>query len=110
MKNTSQKVANLLLSINAVTFRFDPPYTYTTGLKSPVYLDNRLVMSYPKVRQEIIACYLQVVKDTIGLKNTHVISATATAAIPQGAWIAHMLELPMVFVRPTTKMHGKGSK
>ncbi len=106
----AQKVAKLLLSIGAVTFRFKPPYTYTTGLKSPVYLDNRLVMSYPKVRNKIIDYYLEAIEESIGVKNAQIISATATAAIPQGAWIAERLQLPMVFVRPTTKMHGKGSK
>jgi orotate phosphoribosyltransferase len=106
----AQKTARLLLSIQAVTFRFDPPYTYTNGLKSPIYLDNRLVMSYPKVRDEIIKLYIQTIKNNIGLKNIDVISATATAAIPQGAWVAYKLNLPMVFVRPSTKTYGKGNK
>lgn len=104
------KVANLLLSIKAVTFRFDPPYTYTTGLKSPVYLDNRVVISYPKVRTQVIDYYIQVLKEKIGLSNVDWISATATAAIPQGALVADRLNLPMVYVRPTTKSYGKGNK
>lgn len=109
-KKLAVKVAKLLLSIGAMTFRFDPPYTYTTGLQSPIYLDNRLVMSYPKVRDEIIKAYISAIKEKIGLQHIDFISATATAAIPQGAWVADRLKLPMVFVRPTTKMHGKGSK
>lgn len=106
----STEVAKLLLEIKGITFRFNPPYTYTSGLKSPVYLDNRLVMSYPKVRSKIIKYYIQVIKEQIGMKNVDWISATATAAIPQGAWIADRLQLPMVFVRPTTKSYGKGVK
>jgi orotate phosphoribosyltransferase len=106
----AKKIAKLLLSIGAMTFRFDPPYVYTTGLKSPIYLDNRLVMSYPKVREQIIDAYIEVIKDQIGLDNVDCISATATAAIPQGAWVAGKLNLPMVFVRPTTKSYGKGGK
>src|SRR5437667_177243 len=65
MNNTAKKVAELLLSIKAFTFRFDPPYTYTNGLKSPVYLDNRLVMSYPEIRDQIIALYIETIKGKI---------------------------------------------
>ncbi|HWY79349.1 MAG TPA: orotate phosphoribosyltransferase [Candidatus Sulfotelmatobacter sp.] len=107
MISSDKKIAKLLLSINAMTFRFDPPYVFTTGLKSPVYLDNRLVMSYPKVRKQIADAYIKTIKETIGLENIDCISATATAAIPQGAWVADRLNLPMVFVRPTTKSYGK---
>lgn len=106
----SIKVAELLLSINAMTFRFDPPYVYTTGLKSPVYLDNRLIMSYPKIREQIISFYTDVIKNKIGLENVDCISATATAAIPHGAFVAQKLNLPMVYVRPKTKSYGKGGK
>jgi orotate phosphoribosyltransferase len=107
---TDTKIARLLLSIDGMTFRFDPPYTYTTGLKSPVYLDNRLIMSYPKVRKDIVNYYVEVIKKHIGLENVEYISATATAAIPQGAWVAEKLNLPMVYVRPQTKSYGKGGK
>lgn len=106
----SIKTAKALLSIGAITFRFDPPYIFTTGLKSPVYLDNRLVMSHPKVRSQIIDAYITTIKNNIGLDKVDVISATATAAIPQGAWVAEKLNLPMVFVRPQTKSYGKESK
>lgn len=110
MKKSEEKVAELLLSIGAITFRFDPPYVFTTGLKSPMYLDNRLVMSYPKVRRKIVDYYIETIKKYIGLENVDVISATATAAIPQGAWVAEKMNLPMLFVRPQTKSYGKGSK
>lgn len=107
---SDKEIAKLLLTIGAMTFRFDPPYTYTTGLKSPIYLDNRLVMSYPKIRKQIVNAYIQTIKDHIGLENIECISATATAAIPQGAWVADKLNLPMVFVRPSTKKYGKETK
>ena len=98
------------MSINAVSFRFDPPYTYTSGLLSPIYLDNRLIMSYPDVRKKIMDLYIVVIKEQIGLENVEWISATATTAIPHGSWIADKLNLPLVFVRPTTKMAGQGKK
>lgn len=110
MKNIAENVAKQLLSIKGMTFRFNPPYIFTTGLKSPVYLDNRLVMSYPKVRKQIVDAYVEVIKSEIGLASVDCISATATAAIPQGAWVAEKLNLPMVFVRPTTKSYGKETK
>lgn len=110
INNISRQTAKLLLSIKAVTFRFDPPYTYTSGLKSPIYLDNRLVMSYPDVRDKIIGYYILAIKEKIGLKKVEWISATATAAIPHAAFVADKLKLPMVYVRPTTKKYGKGNK
>lgn len=106
----AERTASLLLKIKGITFRFNPPYTYTSGMKSPVYLDNRLVMSYPEVRKEIINSYIEVIKEQIGIDKVDYVSATATAAIPHGSWIADRLDIPMVFVRPTTKMHGKQSK
>lgn len=109
-KHRAIEIAKLLLGINAMTFRFDPPYTYTSGLKSPVYLDNRLVMSYIIVRKKIINHYINVIRTKIGLGNVDWISATATAAIPHGAWVAAKLNLPMVYVRPATKTYGKGGK
>jgi orotate phosphoribosyltransferase len=110
MNDISQKAADLLLSIDAVSFRFDPPFTYTSGLKSPIYLDNRLVMSYPVVRRQIVDLYIQVIKDKIGIENVECVSATASAAIPQGAWVADRLNLPMVYVRPSTKKYGKANR
>lgn len=106
----AQDTAELLLKIGAVTFRFNPPYTFTSGIKSPMYLDNRLVMSYPQIRKRIIDLYVKKIKKEIGISNTEWISATATAAIPHGALVADRLKIPLVFVRPTTKMHGKGNK
>ncbi|NMB57299.1 orotate phosphoribosyltransferase [Candidatus Beckwithbacteria bacterium] len=107
VKSISQATAKILLKIKAVTFRFDPPYTYTSGIKSPIYTDNRLVISYPEFRKKICNFYIQLIKEKIGIENIDYISATATAAIPMGSWIAEKLKLPMVFVRPDKKSHGK---
>lgn len=109
-RDIAEKTALLLLKIKAVTFRFNPPYTYTSGLKSPIYLDNRLVMSYPTIRKQIISFYVKVIKEKIGFDNVDWISATATAAIPHAAFVADKLKLPMVYVRPTTKKYGKGNQ
>ncbi len=107
---SEEKIAELLLDVSAMSFRFDPPFTYTSGLKSPVYLDNRLIISYPHKRNILIESYLKVIDKEVGIKNIDWISATATAAIPLGAWIADRLDLPMVYVRSSLKGHGKENK
>lgn len=109
-KKIAEKVAKILLEIKAVSFLFNPPFTYTSGLKSPIYLDNRIIMSYPKKRKQIIDYYISTIKKFIGLENIDYISGTATAAIPQASWVAWVLNLPMVYVRPSTKSYGKGNK
>lgn len=114
MKDYRQKIAvetaRILLNIGAVSFRFNPPFTFTSGIKSPIYLDNRIIMSYPKLRRQVVAYYIEIIKREIGLDRIDYISGTASAAIPQAAWIAGELDLPMVYVRPTTKIYGKGNK
>lgn len=110
MEKIAEQSAQILITIGAVSFRFDPPFTFTSGVKSPIYLDNRIIMSYPRERHQIILYYIALIKDKIGLSNIDYISGTASAAIPQAAWIAGELELPMVYVRPTTKSYGKGNK
>ncbi len=106
----ADRAAQLLIKIHAFTFRFDPPYTYTSGIKSPIYIDNRLIMSYVNIRNIFIDYYLEVLQNKIGFSNIDWISATATTAIPMGAWMADRLKLPLVFVRPTTKLAGQGKK
>lgn len=106
----AQETAKILLKIGAVSFRFNPPFVFTTGLKSPIYLDNRIIMSYPDEREKIINFYIDVIKDKIGLQHVEYISGTATAAVPQASWVSGKLHLPMVYVRPSTKSYGKGNK
>ena len=108
--NISKETAKILIKIGAVSFRFNPPFTFTSGLKSPIYLDNRIIMSHPKERRQIINFYIKIIKEKVHLDNVDCVSATASAAIPHGAWIAGKLNLPMVYVRPTTKSYGKGNK
>ncbi len=102
----SEEIAQFLLECDAVNFKFDPPFTYTSGLKSPIYLDNRKLMSYPKVRTKLIEIYLDVVRALPSFKEIDMISATATAAIPMGALLADHLDLPLVYVRMKSKEHG----
>lgn len=106
-ENIAQKVAKILLSIKAITLNPTAPFTYASGIKSPIYVDNRLLISYPKERKEIITYLVDAIKE----KNLSidVVAGTATAGIPHAAWVADALNLPMIYVRSKPKDHGKGS-
>jgi orotate phosphoribosyltransferase len=106
-KNIPKEIAKSLLDIKAITLRPQKPFKYTSGLLGPVYTDNRIIISYPKVRSQIIDAYIEVIKKEIGLKNVDLLSGTATAAIPHAAFISQKMNLPMVYVRGSKKGHGK---
>lgn len=101
-------IAEKLLEINAVALKPNEPFTWTSGMRSPIYCDNRLTLSYPAVRREIAS----------GLKNlileyfpgVEVIAGTATAGIPHAAWVSDLMDLPMCYVRSKAKEHGKGNQ
>jgi orotate phosphoribosyltransferase len=103
-----QQLANHLLEIGAVHLKPNDPFTWTSGIKSPIYCDNRLTLSFPLVRRKI----------AIGLEEliltyypeVDVIAGTATAGIPHAAWVSDNLNLPMVYVRGKAKEHGKGNQ
>ncbi len=99
------RFAEILLDIGAVTLSPEEPYTWSSGLKSPIYCDNRLTMSHPKLYREIIQGLVQLVKEHY--PSATAIAGTATAGIPHAALIADRLELPMVYVRDKAKGHGK---
>ncbi len=86
MEERSKKIAELLLELKAVTLNVKEPYRYTSGLLSPLYCDNRLIMSYPDKRLVILEAYLDVIKEAN--LDFNVIAGTATAGIPHAAWIA----------------------
>ncbi|MER2123729.1 MAG: orotate phosphoribosyltransferase [Exiguobacterium indicum] len=99
-------IASALLRIEAVTLSPNDPYTWASGLRSPIYCDNRLTLSYPEVRSLIANALAEKVK---GLA-VDVIAGTATAGIPHAAFVAERLGLPMVYVRSGNKKHGKGNQ
>lgn len=100
-----EKIAKYLLDIGAVELRPNDPFTWTSGIKSPIYCDNRLTLSYPKIRKEIAQGMVQLIKEHF--PEVEVISGTATAGIPHAAWVADLLDLPMNYVRSSAKGHGK---
>ncbi|MFT9847936.1 orotate phosphoribosyltransferase [Aneurinibacillus sp. REN35] len=106
--DTARQVAEKLLEIDAVALRPDEPFTWTSGIKSPIYCDNRMTMSYPEVRRLIYRSFAALIQEQYG--ETQVIAGTATAGIPHAAWVAEELNLPMAYVRSKPKGHGKGNQ
>lgn len=108
MKEQSNQIAKDLLDIEAIFLRPNKPFTWASGIKSPIYCDNRITMSYPHVRRAIAKGLAAVIKTTY--PEAEVIAGTATAGIPHAAWVAELLDLPMVYIRSKAKEHGKGNQ
>jgi len=101
-----KELANALLEIEAIKLRnIDNLFTWVSGIKSPIYCDNRLTISYPEIR-DLIATEIAK-KIELEYPDVDVIAATATAGIPHGAWIAQKLNKPMIYVRGEKKKHGR---
>lgn len=108
MKSQQHEIAHALLSIGAVELRPNNPFTWASGIKSPIYCDNRLTMSSPVVRKQIAAALARSIEDAF--PETEVVAGTATAGIPHAAWVSDVLNLPMVYVRSKAKEHGRGNQ
>ena len=102
-----REIINALLEIKAVELRVDKEnwFTWASGIKSPIYCDNRLTMSYPKIRKQIAEGFVKKIKELY--PNVDYIVGTATAGIPHAAWISDIMDLPMLYVRGSAKDHGK---
>jgi orotate phosphoribosyltransferase len=100
----NKEIAKILLEIKAVHLEPDNFFTWTSGIKSPIYCDNRQVISYPQHRNLIVNKFIDLIK--LEYPQTEVIAGTATAGIPWAAWIADKMKLPMLYIRSTSKGHG----
>lgn len=98
-------IARYLLEIGAVTLRPEKPFTWTSGIKSPIYCDNRLILSYPDVRDRIEREMARIIQ--IEYPECEMLMGTATAGISHAAIVANDLRLPMGYVRSSTKEHGR---
>tara|TARA_B100000767_G_scaffold102862_1_gene98730 strand:+ start:7321 stop:7959 length:639 start_codon:yes stop_codon:yes gene_type:complete len=103
-KKVAEQTINYLTQINAIKLNTKNPFTWTSGIKSPIYCDNRLILSYPDVRKFIADEMTNIVKNLYG-ENISV-AGVATGAIAIGAMIAERLDLPYAYVRPEPKGHG----
>lgn len=100
----AREVVKRLISIDAVTLSPNRPYTWSSGMKSPIYCDNRLIISYPTIRKFISKCLVKMIE--YHFPEAEVIAGTSTAGIPHASWVSAVLEKPMVYVRSSAKSHG----
>ena len=103
-KKVAEQTVNFLIQINAIKLNNKNPFTWTSGIKSPVYCDNRLVLSYPKIREFISDSMTHIITNKYGSDIS--IAGVATGAIAVGAMISERLNVPYAYVRPEPKGHG----
>ncbi len=103
-----QTIARRLLSIGAVFLRPEDPFTWASGIKSPVYTDNRLILTAPTVRSEVESAIADTVRREF--PECEVLMGTATAGIAHAAIAAHLMNLPMGYVRSSSKDHGRQNR
>jgi orotate phosphoribosyltransferase len=105
MIRVSKNMSDMLLDIKAVTFSFTKPYlyTFTSGIKGPMYCDNRRLISYPNKRRAVVDKVIKIAKKL----NFDIVGGVSTAGIPWAALIAERLHKPMVYIRPEPKGYGK---
>lgn len=101
-------IAKELLKIKAVFFRPEEPFTWASGIKSPVYCDNRLILTSPETREKVESAIAQTVKENF--PEAEVLMGTSTAGIAHAAIAAHMLSMPMGYVRGSAKDHGRQNR
>lgn len=101
-------IAKHLLDIKAVFLRPSEPFTWASGIKSPIYCDNRLTLSYPNVRKDVEAGLAKLIKENF--PEAECLMGTATAGIAHAALAADILELPMGYVRGGAKSHGRNNR
>lgn len=101
-------IAKDLLSIKAVFLRPEEPFTWASGIKSPIYCDNRLTLTAPEVRTDVEKGLAEIVKTYY--PEAEVLMGTSTAGIAHAAITAHMLDMPMGYVRSGAKDHGRGNQ
>lgn len=104
-KETAIKTAELLLQIKAIKLEPQQPFTWASGWKSPIYCDNRIILSYPPIRNYIRENFARQIEELYGKPD--VIAGVATGAIGIGMLVAEYMNLPFIYVRPEAKGHGR---
>ena len=104
MSDQGLKVAEFLLQIRAIELKPQNPFTWASGLRSPIYCDNRKTLSYPEIRDFLRIQFCEVIRQHFGLPD--VIAGVATGGIALGALVAQEMNLPFVYVRSEAKKHG----
>ncbi len=108
MNDKANKIADFLLQIKAIKLQPSTPFTWASGLKSPIYCDNRKTLSYPEVRNIIRDMFGEKVRELY--PGTEIIAGVATGAIAHGMLVADLLGLPFIYIRSGAKEHGLGNQ
>jgi len=106
----ARTAARILIEIEAVLFRPDDPFIFTSGRASPVYVDCRRIISFPRARAKLMDMGLELIAEEIGYESLEAIAGGETAGIPFAAWIAERLALPMLYVRKKPKGFGRDAQ
>ncbi len=104
-KYTAKFTAKKLLEVNAIKLQPNTPFLWASGWQSPIYCDNRITLSYPKIRDFIVSSFVADIRENF--TEIDVVAGVATGAIAVGALVANELDLPFVYVRPEAKKHGR---
>ena len=107
---TARITAATLMEIEAILFRPDDPFVFTSGRASPVYVDCRKIISFPKARTRLMDLAVELIDREIGRERIDVVAGGETAGIPFAAWIAERLDLPMIYVRKKPKGFGRNAQ
>ena len=107
-EKTAKLIAEDLLNIKAVFLRPEDPFTWASGIKSPIYCDNRLTLTAPEVRNDVENCMAETIREVF--PDAEVLMGTATAGIAHAAITAHLMDMPMGYVRSGAKDHGRGNQ
>ena len=108
METVEKAVAKSLMDIKAVMLRPETPFTWASGWKSPIYCDNRRILSYPEIRENVCRWMADIIRERYA--DVEVVAGVATGAIAHGYLVAHLLGKPFCYVRPKPKDHGTGSQ
>ena len=103
--NYKSETSEILLKLNAIKLSPNKPFVWASGLKSPIYCDNRIILSHPKSRNTIAELFANIIKNKY--PETETIAGVATGAIGIGILVAQKLDLPFIYVRPEPKKHGR---
>jgi orotate phosphoribosyltransferase len=109
-ESPARTAARILIETESVLFRPDDPFTFTSGRKSPVYVDCRRLISFPEARSTLMAMMADQIRDTLDVKTIDAVAGGETAGIPFAAWIADRLALPMIYIRKQPKGFGRNAR
>ncbi len=109
-KTTKEKVAEILLKTNSVLLSPESPFTYSSGIYSPIWIDGRRIASFPEERAELMNLLVQEINAHVGLENIDIVAGTASSGISLATFISRRTKKPMIYIRSSSKKYGKGKQ